>query len=76
MTAVFLAFNGGMLWWFMSERHRFDHCMPPHCPSTLRLAFIVTSWLFGTLFLSLLWLTVERRLGVRSLERMAGRTRK
>ena len=75
MTAVFLAFNGGMLWWFMAERHRFDRCAPPHCPSALRLAFIVTSWTFGTLFLSLLWLMVERRLGLRSLERLDGGSR-
>jgi hypothetical protein len=72
MTAVFLSFNAGMLWWFLHERHRFDSCVPAHCPSALRLAFILTSWMFGTLFLSLLWLMVERRLGLRSLEGMAG----
>jgi hypothetical protein len=76
MTGVFLAFNAGMLWWFLGERHRFDRCLPPHCPSPLKLASIVTAWMFGTLFLSLLWLMVERRLGLRSLERAAtGRDR-
>jgi len=67
MTGLFLAFNGGMLWWFLAERHRFDACAPAACPSPLWLAFIITSWTFGTLFLGLLWLTVERRLGLREL---------
>jgi len=74
MTAAFLLFNGGMLWWFLAERHQLDRCVPPACPSALKLASIVTAWTFGTLFLSLLWLMVERRLGVRSLENLSGRT--
>ena len=75
MTAVFVAFNAVMVWWFLHERHRFDRCLPATCPSALRLAFIVTAWTFGTLFLSLLWLMVERRLGLRSLERLEGEDR-
>jgi hypothetical protein len=73
MTVLFLAFNSGMLWWFLHERHRFDRCIPASCPSALRLAFILTSWMFGTLFVSLLWLMVERRLGLRHLERLSGK---
>jgi hypothetical protein len=74
MTGAFLFFNGAMLWWFLDERHRFDRCLPATCPSPLKLAFIVTSWALGTVFLSLLWLMVERRLGLRSLERLPGGT--
>jgi len=71
MTVTFVAFNVAMLWWFLHERHRFDACIPAGCPSALRLAFVVTSWMFGTLFLSLLWLTVEKRLGLRELSKLA-----
>ena len=71
MTAVFLLFNGAMLWWFVAERGRIIACSARHCPSALRLAFIVTSWAFGALFVSMVWLTVERRLGLRDLARSA-----
>jgi hypothetical protein len=67
MTAVFVLFNGAMLWWFVVERRHLTACTSGHCPSALRLALIVTSWAFGALFVSLLWLAVERRLGLRDL---------
>jgi hypothetical protein len=73
MTAVFLLFNAGMLWWFLAERGRFARCSPEHCPSALKLAFVVTSWAFGALFISMLWLAVERRLGLRDLARSVPR---
>jgi hypothetical protein len=75
MTALFLSFNAGMLMWFLWERGRFDACHPAGCPSPLKLAFIVTSWAFGTLFLGMLWFAVERRLGLRDLARSALRPR-
>jgi uncharacterized membrane protein len=74
MTAAFLLFNGAMLWWFVEERRHLTACSARHCPSPVRLAFIVTSWAFGALFVSMLWLAVERRLGLRDLIRFKPRT--
>jgi hypothetical protein len=69
MTATFSAFNAGMLWWFVAVRGTFDRCVPRDCPSPIGLAFIVTTWTFGVLILGLVWLSVERRLGLRELQR-------
>jgi len=68
MAVVFLAFNGGMLWWFEAVRATFDRCARPECPSPIGLAFVMTTWALGTLVLGLVWFSVEHRLGLRELE--------
>jgi hypothetical protein len=70
MTAAFLGFNGLMLWWFVVERAHVRACSDRPCDAAVRLAFIVTSWSLGALLLSVLWLSVERRLGLRDVARV------
>lgn len=70
MAVVFLAFNGGMLWWFEAVRATFDHCSRAECPSPIGLAFIMTTWALGTIILGMVWFSVERRLGLRELREL------